>query len=235
MKTSISVIGVIALLTVVTPAWAATTSEYHESAESTDHTSASYDQLISVEAGPIHPGSLDISNGSYDFRYGDASLDSYLLEIGWSANLFHFLGSVHLKESLALTRFSGGVQGSQIGAGDQTMAVNLIGFDTRISHDWDWFPWKSLVPFVEAGYQYTLYYQSGSSDLESAQGGVGNAVAGAGLRLWLNRSASLSGDHVNRYAAFPVFLTARVNRIFTNPGGLDLASTSFMGGVSFGL
>ena len=207
------------------------TSEFTD----TDRPAADFSQLISLEVGPFRPGSLAISNGSYSFKYGDDSLDSYLVELGWSARLFHLLGSVYIKENLAMTRFAGTVQGGQAGTDGQTMSVSLIGFDTRISHEWDWFPWKSVIPYIDGGYQYTLYYQSGSTDLESAQGGVGNAVAGAGVRLWLNRSSSESSDHVKRYSAFPIFLTASVNRIFANPAGLNLDSTSFMGGVTFGL
>jgi hypothetical protein len=99
----------------------------------------------------------------------------------------------------------------------------------------EWFPWKRLIPFVDGGYRYTFYSQSGASDLESAQGGVGNGVFGAGLRFWINRGSFTGESLSERFITTPVFLTAKFNRIFSGPGDLDLASDSYLAGVAIGL
>jgi hypothetical protein len=198
---------------------------------------APYSQLITVQAGPFHPASITLSNGSYAFDYNNDSLDSYLVEVGWSAHVYKLLGSWSLEENLAFSSFSGAlapVPGSPASSA-QTLSAYMMGLDSRLMWSWDWFPWHSLIPFFDAGGQYTFFYQSGSSELQSSQGGVGNFVTGAGLRLWLNRATSLSDDHINRFAAFPLFLTAKVNHIFSSDNGVNLGSTDFMAGISVGL
>ena len=210
-------------------------SKPSETSESFENVSP-YNQLVTLQAGPFRPASVALSNGSYAFNYGSDSLDSYMVEIGWSARIFKLLGSWSFEENLAFSSFSGALTIVQNAvSGPQTLSAYMLGLDTRAMWAMDWFPWGALIPFVDGGYQRTFYYQSGTSDLESAQGNVGNFVAGAGLRLWLNRASSMSGDHVNRFAAFPVFLTAKVNRIFPSDSGVNLSSTDFMAGLSVGL
>lgn len=198
---------------------------------------APYTQLITVQAGPFHPSSISLSNGSYAFDYNNDSLDSYMVEVGWSARVFKLFGSWSAEENLAFSSFSGALQPLQGAAASttQNLSAYMMGLDSRIMWNMDWFPWQSLIPFLDGGYQYTFYYQSGSSDLQSSQGGVGNFVAGGGLRLWLNRATSISDDHVNRFAAFPLFLTAKINHIFPEDNGVNLGSTDFMAGISVGL
>jgi hypothetical protein len=193
-------------------------------------------QLFSLQAGAFRPDSVALSNGSYAFDYGHDSLGSFLAEAGWSARLFRFHGAFSIEENLAFTTFS--ADSNSISASSVTgnsITVNMLGFDTRLMYSIDVFPWKRLIPFVDAGYQYTLYYQSGASDLESVQGGVGNFAAGGGLRFWLNRDSSLAADHVNRFSSFPFFITAKVNRIFPQSGPINLSSTTLLGGISVGL
>jgi hypothetical protein len=200
---------------------------------------SSYQQLFDLQAGPFHPDSVAFSNGSYDFDYHDDSLRSFMVEAGWSAQLLRFGrlgGNLSFEENLVYSNFS--ADSNSITAASATgnsVSVNMLGFDTRLLYSFDAFPWHRLIPFVDGGYQYTLYYQSGASDLESAQGGVGNFVAGGGFRFWLNRDSSLSADHVNRLGSFPIFITAKVNRIFPTDGSLNLASTTCLGGISIGL
>jgi hypothetical protein len=64
--------------------------------------------------------------------------------------------------------------------------------------------------------------------LESVNGGVGNFVAGGGAKLWVNPGVAIDGG-------IPVFVSAKVNRVFPNSSALDLGSLSFQGGVTFGL
>lgn len=210
-------------------------SESTDTAESFENISP-YNQLVTVQAGPFRPASIALSNGSYAFNYGTESLDSYMVEVGWSARVFKLIGSWSFEENIAFSSFTGALTTVQNSvSGTQSLSAYMMGLDTRAMWAMDWFPWSSLIPFVDGGYQRTFYYQSGSSDLESAQGSVGNLVVGAGLRLWLNRTSSMSGDHVNRFAAFPFFLTAKVNHIFPIDSGLNLSSTDIMAGLSVGL
>lgn len=220
------------LVTIPCSSWA--DENYNESVEN----APSFSQLITVQAGPFHPSSMALSNGSYVFNYNNDSLDSYMVEAGWSARLFKLIGSWSFEENLAFSSFSGTlqpVQSASGGAANKDLSAYLLGLDTRLMWSWDWFPWPILIPFLDAGYQRTFYFQSGPSDLESSQGSVGNIVAGAGLRFWLNRSFSISDDHVNRFASVPFFLTAKVNHIFSENTGVNLGSTDFMAGLSVGL
>lgn len=192
-------------------------------------------QLITLQAGEFHPASVAISNGSYSFNYSDEALQTYFVELGWAAKLFNVLGGFYIEENLGFTTFNSAIASSSLpNSVGQPLSLNLLGFDTRLMYAMEWFPWHSFIPFGEAGYQYSLYYQSGPSDLESAQGSVGNPVVGAGFRLWLNRGSSISSDHVSRFASVPVFLLAKYNRIFPTSSGLNLDSESFFGGLSIG-
>jgi hypothetical protein len=196
--------------------------------EPVTQTNATYDQLVTLQFGSFKPASVQITNGSYRFNYGN-NISSYMGEAGWALRLFELGGAFYIEENLAFAEFSGSaVENASVQPGGTSYSMDLFGFDTRLMYAADWFPWKPLVPFIDGGYQYSIYFQPGTSGLDSVSGGVGNPVAAGGLRLWLNRAASLNGNH-------PVFLMAKVNRIFGTSNSVDLESTSFFGGVSFGL
>jgi hypothetical protein len=196
-----------------------------------------YSQLLTLSAGPLEPKSAVISNGSYAFDYGQAAQKLFLVEAGWSARLFWLFGGIYLNENFAYSQLSGSPNGNAIGgSNDQSLTANLFGFDTRLAYAAEWFPVHWIIPFAEAGYQYTFYNQSGSVDLDSASGGVGNPVAGAGIRFWLNRASSEPTDTVHNHQALPIFLSLKWNRIFSNnASSLDLADSSYQGGISLGL
>jgi hypothetical protein len=198
--------------------------------------SQTYGQLFSIQAGPFQPKSAVISNGSYAFDYGSAT-KSFLLEAGWSTHLFWAFGNFYFNENFAYSQLSGVAPPAAIaGNTDSSLSVNMFGFDTRLVDALEWFPVRWIIPFFEGGYQYTFYSQSGSVDLDSVQGGVGNPVAGAGLRFWVNRRDSGRVDTVHAYESFPVFVTLKWNRVFSNSSnGLNLADSSVLGGLSIGL
>jgi hypothetical protein len=189
----------------------------------------SSDQFVSIAFGAFSPNSVQISNGTNQFNYG-SKISTYMGQAGWGIKLFDLGGAFYFEENLGFSELSGNAVGSGPGqtTASSSYSVDFFGLDTRLMYAADWFPWKRLIPFVDGGYLYTFYYQPGSSGLDSVSGGVGNPVAGGGLRFWLNRSSAMNG-------ARPVFLTAKVNRIFTTSNSVDLSSTSVFGGVSFGL
>ncbi len=195
-----------------------------------------YTQLFTLQAGEFTPAGIRLSNGNYAFNYGNGQLNSYLVEAGWAARLFEFLGSVYIEENVGFSTFSGTVASSPLPLSTgKSLSLYLVGLDSRAMYAMDWFPWKVMIPFVEGGYQYMLYNQAGSTDIESAQGGVGNLVAGAGVRLWLNRKASISHDDISNYAKIPIFVTAKVNRIVPSANSsVDLSSTLYLAGISVG-
>jgi hypothetical protein len=198
--------------------------------------SSTYNQLFSISAGPYQPESVVVNNGNYSFDYGSAT-QSFLVEAGWSARLFWAAGAFYLNENILYSQFTGATHslGSAPGS-DTSLTLNLLGLDTRLSYALEWFPIHWFIPFAEAGYQFSFYSQGGSTDLNSVQGSVGNAVAGAGARVWLNRGASESDDSINRHSAMPIFLLFKWNRIVPNTSnGLNLADSSFLGGLSVGL
>jgi hypothetical protein len=184
------------------------------------------DQFVSIAFGAFAPASVQISNGAYNFDYGKKT-STYMGQAGWGIKLFDLAGAFYLEENLGFSQLSGNaISGGQTASA--SYSVDFFGLDTRLMYQASWFPWKRLVPFVDGGYLYTLYYQPGASGLDSVSGGVGNPVAGGGLRFWLNRASSMNGAH-------PVFLTGKVNRIFTTSNSVDLSATSVFGGVSFGI
>jgi hypothetical protein len=197
--------------------------------EPTLHPTSSWDQMAMIEFGKFTPSSVQVTNGSYRFNYGN-NASTYMGEAGWALKLFSFGGSFYVQEGLAFSALSGSaMNNSNAQPVSSSYTLDLFGLDSRLVYAADWFPWKPLIPFAEGGYQLTVFYQGGSSGLDSVSGSVGNPVAGAGLRLWLNRRASMSGN------SLPVFLVGKANRIFTSSNDVNLAATSFLGGVSFGL
>ena len=189
-----------------------------------------YSQLFSVEAGTFRPRALGLSNSNYNYEYQGASLNSYLVEAGWGIKLFHLLGAFYLEEHLAFSSFKGSLPGT----GD-SLSLFMAGVDARLKHSWEWLPVRAVIPFVEGGYQYTFFTQSGPSDFESAQGTVGNFVAAGGVDLWLNAIFGVNQINIAKYNAIPVFLTAKVNRIFSKDTGINLDSTTFLAGLSIGI
>ncbi|MEO5968957.1 MAG: hypothetical protein ABIQ95_03445 [Bdellovibrionia bacterium] len=203
---------------------------------------SNYQQIISFSAGPIKPASASISKGTYAFNYDSGSTNSILLEVGGATRLFWLWGALYLNASLAFTRFNGSFSPetaislpsiSQNNIVD--LSVNFFGLDTRVSHAWEWFPVTWLIPFIEAGYLYSLYSQFGSSDFDSVQGGTGNLVAAAGFRFWLNPSASVRSEDTLSYFSLPIFLSLKWNHIFPNGQPLDLGGSTLLFSASFGL
>lgn len=229
MKTQIALLVLSVLFVTSARAEEANMSNIKIEQPSSSETSvASSDQFVSLAFAPFAPASVQISNGAYNFNYGQKT-STYMGQAGWGIKLFDLGGAFYLEENLGFSELSGNaisVTGSQTASA--SYSVDFFGLDTRLMYEASWFPWKRLIPFLDGGYLYTLYYQPGNSGLDSVSGGVGNAVAGGGLRFWLNRQSAMNGAH-------PVFLTGKVNRIFTSSNSVDLTSTSFFGGVSFGL
>ena len=214
------------ILLIVSTAQAAETSTL--SATETD--THPYNQTFSLQAGKYHPNAISISNSNAKYDYSGNTLDSYLIEPGISMKLFHFLGAVSIEENLAISTFKGGLSSD-----GSALSLFTMGADTRLKHSWEWFPLRALIPYIEGGYQYTFYSQNGSSDLEAAQGSIGNFVAGAGFDIWLNEMFSPSHDHVNKYGSVPLFLTTKLNHVFSTGSDVDLGSTSVLVGLSIGI
>lgn len=192
------------------------------------NTSSSVDQLLTISLGSFQPESVLVANGSYVFDYGTHPA-SFQAQAGWAFKLFEMYGGFYLEGTVALSTFKGNaIQGAGSTLAASSYSLGLLGLDSRLMYSGDWFPWKRLVPFVDGGFRYSVYYQPGDSGLESVEGGVGNPVMGAGLRLWLNRDSSLAGN-------MPWFLSARVDRIFPVADSMNLASLSVYGGISLGL
>jgi hypothetical protein len=232
MKTQLVLLALSVLFVTSARAEEATMSNIKiEDQSHTESSVTSSDQFVSLAFAPFAPASVQISNGAYNFNYGQKT-STYMGQAGWGIKLFDLGGAFYFEENLGFSQLSGNTineAGAQ--AANSSYSVDFFGFDTRLMYEASWFPWKRLVPFVDGGYLYTIYYQPGNSGLDSVSGGVGNPVAGGGLRFWLNRQSAMNGAH-------PVFLTGKVNRIFTSSNSVnsvDLTSTSVFGGVSFGL
>lgn len=189
-----------------------------------------YNQFFSIQAGPYRPAALSLSNSNGTFEYTGTSLNSYLVEPGWGIELFHFAGAFYFEENLAISMFKAGLPDNS-----GSLSLYMLGADTRLKHALEWFPVRAIVPFWEVGYQYTFYSQSGPSDFESAQGSVGNFVAGAGVDLWINALFSRTRDTVKGYDSMPLFLSAKVNRVFDRRSSVDLGDISYMAGLSLGI
>lgn len=197
-----------------------------------------YDQLLTIQAGPYRPQSIRFTNANNNsFNYDEPSRGSFVAELGWGIQLFRAGGTAfHLSESLSYANFRHKLPTSfAANPGNTSVTFHLFGFDTRLSQSWETCPLASIVPFWEGGVLFSLYSQSGASDLVSAEGSTTNAVAGVGLRFWLNRADSINPTFSNRYNALPVFISAKVNHIFSNGSGVDPANTTVLGGVSVGL
>ena len=190
--------------------------------------SSASDQIFTFSVGSFQPASVVVGNGSYQFDYGSRPT-SFQAQAGWALKLADLAGGLYIEGTLAFSTFSGtAVQGQGSDLTSASYGLGLLGLDARLMYAGDWFPWKPLVPFVDGGYRYSVYYQPGASGLESVEGGVGNPVAGAGLRFWLNRRASMAGSA-------PLYLTAKLDRIFPVDQNVNLSSTTLYGGLAIGL
>jgi hypothetical protein len=176
---------------------------------------------------------LSFSNGANTYNYALGS-GTVLTEAMFGFRLAQpKIGSLFLEMGIAYAGLS-----AQIAATDSSPASSLnlytVGLDTRLGFYFDRLPVAWLIPFVDAGGQNAFYFQSGSSDLDSASGWAGNFAAGAGLRVWLNPS-SLNRDYFARSPGFPIYLSFKVNRIFPTGAALDLSDTDWLAGLTVGL
>jgi hypothetical protein len=204
---------------------------------------AGYEQMIFAVVGPLRPTSASVSKGNYVFTYDSESTQTLVFGVGGATRLFSLLGAVYLGETLTYSRFNGSysvdasVAGLSPGSsnGGNGLSMSLFGFDTRITHSWEWFPIRWIIPFVEIGYLFTVFNQFGTTDFNSAQGSTGNATAAGGIRFWLNPSASVRSENTESPFTLPIFLSLKWNQIFGNGQLLDLASNGFYLSASFGL
>ena len=191
----------------------------------------SYSQILTVQAGPIQPTALNISNGNYSYQYSPQLTQATLAEVGWSARLaqFHWLGSFYVSENLALTQFQGAASSSISGGGSgvDNLSLNMVGIDSRLVYSMDWFPVKWVIPFIEGGYQISYYSQTGNNDLESVQGSFGNFVEGAGLKIWINKAWSDS--------SLPIFATIKWNKNLASSTNISFENDSYLIGLGIGL
>ena len=198
--------------------------------------SSDYSQLFSIEAAPFHPRSLAISNGDYEFNYGSNLQSSYEIEATWAMRLFRLFGTFSFSQGLAFAGASATSDTTVHGVEDSgQVSLMMMILDSRLVYSADWFPWRVIVPFVSGGYQYSLYYQSGRSDLESAEGGAGNIVGSAGARIWLNRGRIESGDYGHRFSTSALYLTLRTDWVMANNQAMDLGERTYFAGLALAL
>lgn len=196
--------------------------------EPATHESPACDQFFTFALGAFSPESVAVSNGTYTFDYGSHPA-TYQAQASWALKLLPAAGGFYFEGTVAFSSFSGSaVQNPSSGLATSSYAMGLLGLDARMMYSLDALPVRWLSPFADAGYRYSIFYQPGASGLESVEGGVGNPVASAGLRFWVNRRSSMAGGT-------PWFLTAKVERVFPQTDSLNLASTSLYGGITLGL
>ena len=203
-----------------------------------DNNGHPYDQLLSIQIGPYKPKSIAFTNwNNNSFNYDSATLSTFQTQLGWGIQMFRAMGSAfYFQENITYANFSHKLPADlTANPGDVSVTMHMFGFDTRLSQSWETFPVSSLVPFWDAGVLLTLYSQNGPTDLTNGEGTTTNLAAGAGFRYWINHGASLNREFPNRYEALPIFLTVKLNKIFSNNGGMDPAATSLLGGVTIGL
>lgn len=201
-----------------------------------------YQQIFTFSLGLFQPTSILVTKGLYAFSYDNQATNTALIEAGWATRLFWLGGTFYFSESLAYSRFSGTYPIDKVvslPAGALSKSINLnmhiLGLDSRLVHAWEWFPIAWVIPFFEMGYLYTFYSQFGSSDFDSAQGGIGNLVGAAGIRFWLNPSASVRSENTESSFSLPIFLSLKWNRIFSNSQNFDMADNNLFLSAGFGL
>lgn len=237
------VVFMMAVALAITPAVFAATGEQSVVYErnipkKVDDNGHPYDQVLTLQAGPYKPRAVTFTNWNNNtFVYDDATLQSVMIQLGWGVQLFRKGGSsFYLNENLAYSSFRLKLpENFAANPGNLSVTLRFFSFDTRLSQAWETFPVKALIPFWEAGFLYTLYSQLGTSDLLNGEGTAINFVAGAGLRYWINQPSSLGTEFAGRYAALPIFLTAKLNQIFRNSSSVDPSATTFLAGLAIGL
>jgi hypothetical protein len=189
--------------------------------------------------GPYTPRSLAYTNwNNNSFDFSDQSRASFIAELSWGIKLFTAgPTSFFLSEGLAYSNMTLRVPArlTNSAGGNPNVTLHLFALDSRIMQAWETCPLPRLIPFWEGGVQYTLYNQTGASDLVAAEGSAASFVAGLGFRFWLNRPQSLDGDHPGRYHDIPLFLTVKGNHIFPNNAGFDPGNTTALAGITAGL
>ncbi len=207
-------------------------------AQAQDNNGHPYDQLLSLQIGPFKPKSISFTNWNNNtFNYDSNSMSSMAYQLGWDIQMFRLGGSAfYFQENLSYANFTYKLPADfTANPGNVSVTMHMFGFDTRLMQSWESFPISSLTPYWDAGALITLYNQNGASDLTAGEGTSTNMVAGLGLRYWLNHAASMNKEFPSRYQALPIFLTAKLNQIFSNHAGVDPSSTSVLGGLSIGL
>lgn len=197
-----------------------------------------YDFILTLEAGPYKPKSISFTNwNNNSFTYDDSTLNAFSAQLGWGMNLYKNDDiAIIFNESLDYSNFTYKLPADlAANPGNVSVSMHMFSFDSRLQVAWNNSPVLSLIPFAEGGYMVTLWNQNGPTDLTAGEGTAGNLVAGAGLRFWLNRAASLNHEFPSRYSALPIFITAKVNQVFSNNAGVDPGATSVLGGLSVGL
>jgi hypothetical protein len=195
-----------------------------------------FSQFFQIQGGVFSPKSVVVSNGDYKFDYDSDATQTWSVEAGWGIRLFRFLGAFHLQENLGFTSLQGQSPENIRGVNEvQNLNLYLIGLDTRLMYSMEWFPWHRLIPYVNGGYRYTFYNQTGPSDLESVQGGVGNAAFGAGFRFWLNRGSFTTDEFAVGLTTIPIFLVGSYSHLFSSNQDMDLASDSYLAGLAIAL
>jgi len=185
-----------------------------------------YSELFTIEAGTVVPNAITVRNSSGAFQYLDKDRRALQIEPGWSIKLFHLFGAAfYLGEGLPISVYHTNAQ--------DRLTLFTMGADTRLRIALEIFPWRPVTPFVEGGYQLTVYSQTGTLDAESADGLIGNFAGGAGFQLWLN-ALFLRQPSEAFIGSTPVLFTARWNRVLPQHGDVDLGSSIYMGGLSLG-
>jgi hypothetical protein len=220
------------LLALAAPAGADTGTEprTETQAEAKQRDPQPYGNLLSLEGGYFRPDRVEIRNLDYTYAYDTDARTSFQLRLSDALRVVRFGGqSLYVQAGVSYSLMRMRLPASYAGnPGNQSLSLNLFGLEARLSHAWESCPIRALIPFWDAGYRYTYYEQSGPSELEAADGGVGNVVVGGGLRYWLNRPSSF--EHLQSWGG--VFLTARAEHIFNSGGPINLASTNFLGGLA---
>lgn len=101
-----------------------------------------------------------------------------------------------------------------------------LGYDLHLKDD-QW-----IIPFVEAGSGYYLYFQRGEVQGMSINGGTFQPHITAGLKISLNNIFSSSSES---YRGIPMYLTAQYHNIFGSGQDVNFGSETFLIGFNVAL
>lgn len=197
-----------------------------------------YGQILTFRLGMHSPQSIAFTNwNNYSFNFNDQKKEAASFELGWEMAVFAVgKTTFYISETVSVSSFSLKLPpGSITNTGGLSANFALFGMDSRIGQAWEGFPVAWIKPFWDAGYRFSLYNQTGSSELVAGEGSAGNWTAGLGMRFWVNRGASINSEFPGRYIQLPIFLTAKLSRIFPNRAGVDPGATTISAGLSVGL